>query len=319
MSPVGTPSGSDYRNRRVYHPSCFPFYFLDRIPGTPSPADIARCAKELALLESASSPERVRQTIAQLLGGEDRRQTIGHLEHFASDLPSHVRYDVATVLIEEGCRSDIEGSISWFMYAAGFEVPSSGNPDEDLAHLQTRLPLLPRVVDVAIFGTAACTQLKSWNSDAVVVAEATSNEVERRLYDVSGLPIDMITESFVDEQFGQVIMRWFDGWDLDHNRVEETSRYLVSLARNDVGGLVNILRWYRPRDRRDDGPFHLEALRDHFGWQAVLECLEIALKTPSLTESQRATLETLKAEMSAVAAKSVESHQEEHTGPEGSQ
>lgn len=319
-STAATPSESAYRDRRIYHPECFPFYFRDPTEGELTTADVKRCIHMLNSLEGNASPKCVEQVITPLLNvNEDRRKTIGLLKHFASEVRAPVRYDLATVLIERGCGSIGEVAMSWFLYAIDFEAPPSNNPSADLAHLQTRFPALPRLIDVALFGTAACIELKSWTSDASVAADATSNEVERRLYDISGLPIDIVTQSFVDEQLGQIIMRWFDGWGLDHNRLKETSRYLVSLARNDVGGLVNLLRWYRPRDHRDDGSFHLEALRDHFGWQAVLECLEIALKTSSLAESQIATLEALKAEMLAAAAKSVESDQEEHTGPEGSQ
>lgn len=300
MSPTGTPSGPDYRQRRVYHPSCFPFYFVDRIPGTLSPKDIARCVKRLELLGSASSPELVREAVPELFEGDDRRQAIGRLEYYVSDLSANVRYDLATVLIQEGCGRDMEETFSWLMYAAvRFEVPSTGNPDEDLAHLKARLPLLPRIVDVAILGEVACRQLKSWNPNATAMADATSIEVERRLYNAFGLPMGNVTSSFVDEQLGQVIMRWFNGWGLDHSRVEETSKYLVSLATNNVEALVNLLRWYH----RDDGLFNLGTLDSHFGQAAIFRCLQVALETPTITADQRTTLEDLKAKMLAAKAK----------------
>jgi hypothetical protein len=281
-------------------------------------------------LENSSSPERVKEVITPLLQvNEDFTKSIGLLKHFAADILPPVRYDLATVLIGQGRRSygeqlreanrdtrdSLDSAISWFQYAVDFEVPMTDDPGQDLSHVRTRFSdsCLPRMLDVALFGEAACIELKPW-THAALVADATSAEVQRRLYDGSGLPIDMVTRDFVDEQLKYVVMFWFDGWGLNVSRVTETSRYLLSLAVNNVGGLVNLLLGYR-----HDGRFNLNGLYDHFGREAVLNCAEIALENSVISEDQRTTIGALKAEILAPVAPSDEVHQDTRLGPEGSQ
>jgi hypothetical protein len=323
-SATATPSESDYRERRISHPECFPFYFRGATEGELTPADIQRYVQGLNALDGNSSPEHVKEVVMSLLQmNEDRRKTIGLLKHSAADVRASVRQDLATVLIDHGCKSTREDALSWFLYAVDFEAPQDSDPSVDAAHLLARLPLLPRVVDVALFGTASCVELKRWTIEAGTVADATSREIERRLYDTSGLPMDMITEDFVDEQLGVVLMYWYEGWGLNSShleeRLEERSKYLLSLATHNVGALVSLLRWYRPHDQRDTGPFNLHALNDHFGWQIVLKCVQIALETPVLTDGQRAALEALKNEILVKTAKSDESHHDDSSAAEGAQ
>lgn len=323
-----TPSESSYRDRRIYHPQCFPFYFRDPTEGEPTPADMERYVQTLNSLEDQSSPERVKGAIAPLLqAGGDHSKTIGLLKYFASDVHAPARYDLATVLIDQGRRShgeelrepnrdardSLDSAVSWFQYAVDFEVPRTDNPSKDLSHLRTRFSngCLPELIDLALFGTAACIELRPWTHDAALMADATSDEVQRRLYDAAGIPIDLVTAAFVREQLGNVIMYWHDGWGLGTNRVTETSRYLLGLAANNVGALVTLLLWYQ-----HNGHFNLVSLYDHFGREAVLDCTEIALRSPSLAESQTRILKALKVDMSTAAAEPNKSSPEDHTGPE---